>query len=67
MAGRARLEIAERHAGASVTVALTGALDLHTAALLTQRLTAHLDGPAMALTLDLSELAFTDSSGPGLA
>lgn len=54
----------ERHDSASgVTVSVAGELDLSTTEQLSRYLDEQLPDPVSALTLDLRELAFLDSSG----
>lgn len=49
--------------GVATRLSVAGELDLSTAPLLAQRVEEKLDGKPTTLTLDLSELAFMDSSG----
>lgn len=56
-------EIEQRTAGSTPILAITGELDMNTAELLAQAVDLRLEQGPSALTLDLAELAFMDSSG----
>ena len=56
-------EIAEETRGVTLILSVLGALDLNTAPVLAHRVKEELDESLTALTLDLSDLTFMDSSG----
>jgi anti-anti-sigma factor len=58
-----KFEITRRATGSTLDVAVTGELDLRTVQTLSQYLDDALGERITALTLDLRELAFMDSSG----
>ena len=64
MNGPEAFEIAEITSSGVTTLSVRGELDMHTAAMLADRIDASLSGEGgAALRLDLGELAFLDSSG----
>jgi stage II sporulation protein AA (anti-sigma F factor antagonist) len=63
MARPTRFDITQTAAGHSLTVALSGELDLNTVEMLSEHLDSQLGGEITTVTLDLRELAFMDSSG----
>jgi anti-anti-sigma factor len=58
-----KFEITQRSTGSTLNVSVTGELDLRTVETLSQHLDDALGQRITALTLDLRELAFMDSSG----
>jgi anti-anti-sigma factor len=58
-----KFEIAQRATGSTLVLSVTGELDMNTADVLAQRVEEQLAERPSALTLDLGELAFMDSSG----
>jgi anti-anti-sigma factor len=58
-----KFEITQRAQGSNVTLGIKGELDMHTSPQLSERLEEHLHGGAKAMTIDLRDLAFMDSSG----
>jgi anti-anti-sigma factor len=58
-----KFEINQQSTGSTLNVSLTGELDLRTVETLSQHLEDALRPRITALTLDLRELAFMDSSG----
>jgi anti-anti-sigma factor len=58
-----RFAITAQTRGESQVLLLAGELDLSTVGELSDRLSSELDGQPSALTLDLSELTFMDSTG----
>jgi anti-anti-sigma factor len=58
-----KFEISQRSTGSTLNMSVTGELDLRTVATLSQHLDDALGQGITALTLDLRELAFMDSSG----
>jgi anti-sigma B factor antagonist len=63
MARPARFEITHTSSGSTLNVSLSGELDLYTAEMLSRHLHQTLGQRVSALTLDLRELTFMDSSG----
>ena len=60
------LAIETRQAGDRTIIAVTGELDVHTAATLEKALTTSINAGDSRLLVDLSELAFLDSTGLGV-
>jgi anti-sigma B factor antagonist len=58
-----KFEIAQAADGSAVVLSITGELDMDTAEVLSERVEQHLCERPAALTLDLRELTFMDSSG----
>jgi anti-anti-sigma factor len=58
-----KFDIEQRTDGSTLVLAITGELDMNTADLLAQAVDQRLEQRPSALTLDLGELAFMDSSG----
>jgi anti-sigma B factor antagonist len=58
-----KFEIDQTTAGTSLTMAVTGELDMNTVQILSERLTGQLNSKITSVTLDLRKLAFMDSSG----
>jgi anti-anti-sigma factor len=58
-----KFEITQRSTGSTLNMSVTGELDLRTVGTLSQHLNDALGQGITALTLDLRELAFMDSSG----
>ncbi len=63
MVGPRKFEIREGYERGNLTLSITGELDLSTVPALEQRVDDHLDESVTALSLDLSEVTFMDSSG----
>lgn len=56
-------QISEQMTGSRLVLTLSGELDIDTVKTLAEHLDKHLDGELTAVTIDLRELAFMDSSG----
>jgi anti-anti-sigma factor len=63
MTDQPRLAISEQVQGATVSLTITGELDLSTVPVLARHLDARLAESPCTLTLDMSDLTFMDSSG----
>lgn len=59
------LSMTASHTGGQTVLAVQGEVDLHSASRLTDRLTAILDAGERSVVVDLSPLAFLDSTGLG--
>ena len=58
-----KFEIAQSEDGGTAVLSVTGELDMNTVEVLSERVEQQLDAGALALVIDLSGLAFMDSSG----
>jgi anti-sigma B factor antagonist len=63
MARLTKFEITEQTSGSRLVVRIGGELDMNTAGTLSEHIDNHLNGEITAVTIDLRELAFMDSSG----
>ena len=58
-----KFEIAQSECDGTVVLSVTGELDMNTVEVLSERVQQQLDAGAISLVIDLSGLAFMDSSG----
>lgn len=58
-----KFEIAQSERDGAVVLSVTGELDMNTVEILSERVQQQLDAGAISLVIDLSGLAFMDSSG----
>lgn len=63
MARPTKFEIKDGRAGATLTVSITGELDMSTVRALSEHIDRHLSTGVTELTIDLRDMAFMDSTG----